>query len=73
VDESLGDCHSRTEFLLHEIGHFGKMYLVDFEHHGHFVCHIVQFLVYGLEMLFMEACDVDQMINTLVVVDNLQF
>jgi hypothetical protein len=44
------------------------MNLVDHEHHCQFVCNVIQLLVHGLEVFFVEACNV---VNTLVVADDL--
>jgi hypothetical protein len=47
--------------------------LVDFDQCGQFVCNVVQLFVHSPEVVLVEACDVDQVVNTLVVVDNLHF
>ncbi len=71
VNKSFRNGHSCAEYLFHKIGHFGKMYLVDFDECGQFVSDIVPFLVHGPEVILMEASDVDQVVHAFVVVDDL--
>ncbi len=47
------------------------MYLVDFYECGQLVSDVVQLFVHRPEVVLVEACDVNQVVNTLVVVDNL--
>jgi len=71
VDQPLRDGDGRAKFLFHKVRHFCKMNFINFNECCELIRNVVQLFVHGLKMFFVKVGDVDQVVYSFIVVDNL--